>query len=104
MSRSTVSGTVLRHELNSLDAVRCLSDNRHMRKEAEEPAQQLAQDGVIVGEDDTRRCTPVLARPLGHSPRPRRWPLRQAENNATARSGVIPELNVILGRCCPVVG
>ena len=64
-------GVVLRHELHSLDAVRCLSDNRNVRKEAEEPAQQLAQDGVIVGEDDPRRGTLVLVRALCHSPP---WP------------------------------
>jgi hypothetical protein len=35
-----------------------------VREETEEPAQQLAQYGVIVGDDDTRRRTLVLVRAL----------------------------------------
>jgi len=77
---------MLRHELHSLDAVRCLSDHSDVRKEAEKAAQQLAQDWVIVREDNACRRPLVFLRPrcLCHSSAP--MATRGSDSSATALS------------------
>jgi len=79
---------MLRHELHSLDAVRCLSDHSDVRKEAEKAAQQLAQDWVIVREDNACRRPLGLLRGLclGHSSRSARGEPVPADSSATALS------------------
>jgi len=46
---------VLSHQLHSIDPVSCLSDDSYVRKKAEQRAQQLAENIVVVGEDGTCR-------------------------------------------------
>ena len=59
---------VLGNQLDSLDTVPRLSDDRHVGEKAEQRAQQLAECVVVVGEDNTRRGPPVHLR--FHPPAP----------------------------------
>ena len=49
-------GVVPSHEPDSLDPVACLADDGDMREEAKQGAKQLTENGIVVCEDDARRC------------------------------------------------